>query len=93
MTGQGSVIVLRLQFLNMKLSFHFGLKCEKVLQLYLQFVLLPYEMYFFYHYVIFILLTRKQSITSSFCGKPWLIFEGVYIPGKNVQLQIVASVL
>ena len=93
MTGQGSVIILRLQFLNMKLSFHFGLKCEKVLQLYLQSVLLPYEMYFFYDYVIFILFTRKQSITSSFCGKPWLIFEGVYIPGKNVQLQIVASVL
>lgn len=78
----------------MKLSGHFGLKCENVLQLYLQYVLLPYEMYFFFTIILFLSFSQgKQSIISSFCGKPRLIFEGVCMPGKNVQLQIVASVL
>ena len=62
MTGQGSVIILRLQFLNMKLSFHFGLKCEKVLQLCLQFVLLPYEMYFFFTIMLFLSSSQGSSL-------------------------------
>ena len=77
-----SIIIVLLQFLNVKLSGDSSLPCEEVLQLYLQFAFLSYQNYLFYHYFILILFISK-AIYNQFRQKPWLIFESACMSGKN----------